>query len=272
MKITNLPLPASPQRSSVRTQTIQFTVSHHMTIVGRGDGLALEACRATWRTRQASAHYGVDGKRVARFVPDSMAAWATADRHGNHAGVSIEHANSTGGPRWRLAADTLTTGARLVAELHVKHRLGRPVKDVTMRRHSDFFPTACPGPFFADAWSEYVRQAQQFYDQITGTGKDEFDMASLDDLRKIVREEVRKEVADIQRNAERVAPWLPGRKGVAPDGAQWGRVVRALNAASAFDADALAVAIAGKLPAGSDRDLETTKRAIREVLTEGVGS
>lgn len=272
MKIASLPLPASPQRASQRTESIQFTVSHHMTIIGRGDGLALQACRATWRTREASAHYGVDGKRVAQFLPDYLAAWATANRHGNHAGISIEHANATGGPEWRLSADTLLTGAQLVAEMHVRHRLGRPVKNVTMRRHSDFFATACPGPFFKSGWDAYVWQAQQHYDRITGTGKDEFDMASLDDLRKIVREEVRSEVADIQRNALRLSPWLPGREGVGKDGEQWPRILRALNATSGFDADALAAAIAGKLPEGDARDLETTKRAIREVLTEGVGS
>lgn len=190
MKITSLPLPASPQRASQRTESIQFTVSHHMTIIGSGDGLALQACRATWRTREASAQYGVDGKRVAQFLPDSVAAWATANRHGNHAGLSIEHANSTGGPSWQLSPDTLLTGAQLVAELHVRHKLGRPVKNVTMRRHSDFFATACPGPFFADGWDNYVWQAQQHYDRITNPTPERtwFDMATKAELKQALRE------------------------------------------------------------------------------------
>ncbi len=38
------------------------------------------------------------------------------------------------------------------------------------------------------------------------------------------------------------------------------------------DVDAIATALAAKLPTGDPRDLETTKQAIREVLTEGTGA
>jgi len=178
LKIKQIPLPRSPRRSSTRQRKIAFTVSHHSTVIGNGNGLANSALRDIWRTREASAHYGVDGAQVAQLLSRSVAAWSTADFIGNHAGVSIEHANSSGPPSWRLSALTLLTGAQLVAEIHVAEGLGRPVRDRTMKRHSNFSATACPGPFFGHGWANYCHQAQQHYDRIiNGTDTTEDDMS-----------------------------------------------------------------------------------------------
>lgn len=152
----------SPRRSKVA-----FIVAHHMTVLGDGKGKANDACYSIWQTREASAHYGVDGSHVMQFVWDNNAAWATANTTGNHAGISIEHANSTIGPKWEISETTWKTGAKLAAYLHVTHKLGRPVAGTTLRRHSDFFATSCPGPFMASIWNKYVKEAQRVYDSIT---------------------------------------------------------------------------------------------------------
>lgn len=149
-----------------RRGKIKFVVAHHMTIKGSGNGAANDACFNVWQSRPASAHYGVDGDYVRQFVWDGNAAWATANTTGNHSGISIEHANSTVGPSWKIADETWKTGARLAAHLHKAYGLGRPVSGKTLRRHRDFFPTACPGPYFDSIWSDYVREAQRVYDQI----------------------------------------------------------------------------------------------------------
>lgn len=160
----------SPRRGRVR-----FVVAHHMTIIGTGNGSALDACYRTWQNREASAHYGVDGNLVRQFVWDGNAAWSTGNSTGNHDGISIEHANSTAGPGWNVSATTWKNGARLAAHLHVAYKLGRPTSTGngsggTLRKHSSFTATACPGPFFASIWSQYVREAQRVYDEIV-TGK-----------------------------------------------------------------------------------------------------
>lgn len=152
----------SPRRSKVA-----FVVAHHSTMRGRGDGKVNSEMYNVWQNRQASAHYGVDGDYVMQFVWDKNAAWSTANSNGNHAGISIEHANSSLGPKWTISERTWKNGARLAAHLHVTHKLGRPVGGKTMRRHSDFFATACPGPFMASIWSQYVKEAQAEYDRIT---------------------------------------------------------------------------------------------------------
>lgn len=162
-------LPAVPDRTtSPRRQKIQFVVAHHMAMIGRGDGKANEACMRAWKTREASAHYGVDGKFVNQFVWDKDEAWATANSLGNQAGISIEHANSTAGPSWQVSEQTWKTGAKVAAYLHVLYKLGRPVANKTLRRHKDFFATACPGPYLGGSqWDEYVAEAQRVYDVAT---------------------------------------------------------------------------------------------------------
>lgn len=167
-------LPADPPRYNVPRQLrIQFVVVHHMTVLGVGNGSALDTCVNIWRTREASAHYGVDGALVRQFVYDDWAAWATADWNGNHAGISIEHANSAVGDAsgWPVAEVTWKTGARLAAYLHKHYDLGRPWSnadgsDGTLRQHGSFFATGCPGPFLRSIWSEYVTEAARVYDQI----------------------------------------------------------------------------------------------------------
>lgn len=147
------------------SRKITCVVVHHMTIKGDGKGKALDACYRTWQSREASAHYGVDGSRVRKFVRDRDRAWATGSASGNQASISIEHANSSLAPLWRVRSRTWKTGARLAAFLHIKHKLGRPVDGKTLRKHSSFTATACPGPYLGKlVWKRYVREAQKQYD------------------------------------------------------------------------------------------------------------
>jgi hypothetical protein len=159
------PLPNLSKRSSTRREKIQFVVIHHMTIVGKGDGSANTACINTWGNREASAHYGVDGVNVAQFVWDNLAAWATANQHGNHAGISIEHANSKAAPSWTVSDDTWKTGAKLVAHLCLAYKLGRPKAGKNLFRHADFFATSCAGPYLGSKiYKAYEAEAQRVYD------------------------------------------------------------------------------------------------------------
>lgn len=148
---------------------LKFVVVHHMMVVGNGDGRANDACFNIWQTREASAHYGVDGRFVRQFVNDTDYAWATGNTFGNEHGISIEHANTTLAPNYEVSDETIQTGARLVAHLHKAYNLGRPVDGVTLKQHRNFFGTACPGPTLGERrWPEYVATAQAIYDQITG--------------------------------------------------------------------------------------------------------
>lgn len=160
-----------------KTKKVKFIVIHHMTVISKGDGSANDKCYKIWQNRRASAHYGVDGKFVRQFVWDKDYAWATGNSEGNKHGISIEHANLTGvkdnanvrSPKnWTVSSDTWKTGARLAAQLHKNYGLGRPKDGVTLRKHSSFKATACPGPYLGGKiWDKYVKETQRVYDEIT---------------------------------------------------------------------------------------------------------
>jgi len=153
------------------SKNVQCIVVHHSTIVGDGSGSALTTMYNVWQSRPASAHYGVDGNLVRQYVWDKDYAWATGSTWGNRYGISIEHMNSTRGPGWRVSKKTWKTGARLAAQLHVHYGLGKPRAGKTLRKHSSFTSTACPGPYLGGRiWKKYVRETRRAYKQIKGSG------------------------------------------------------------------------------------------------------
>lgn len=162
--------------SPLAGRDIDCVVVHHMTITGLdGATNALTACYKVWQDRQASAHYGVQGQQIRQYVWDKDYAWATGSTQGNLHGISIEHTNTTREPNWLVSTLTWKTGAKLAAAIHVKYKLGRPVKDKTIRKHSSFTSTACPGPYLGRAtkagdgpWDLYVKEAQRQYDLMVG--------------------------------------------------------------------------------------------------------
>jgi hypothetical protein len=156
------------------SRDIDFVVVHHMVIQDKDllDDEALDACYKIWQVRAASAHYGVEELFVRQFVWDTNMAWATGTALGNEKGISIEHVNKllnvTGTINdYTISERTWKNGAKLAAYLHKVHKLGRPVKNKTLRKHSSFKATACPGPYMDKIWDQYVAEAQRVYDLIT---------------------------------------------------------------------------------------------------------
>lgn len=154
---------------------VEYVVVHHMVVKDRdvNDDDALDTVYNIWQSRPASAHYGVDGKFIGQFVWDKDYAWATGNTLGNLHGISIEHVNSTldePGTKndYKISEETWKNGAKLAAHIHKVYGLGRPVKNKTIRKHSSFSSTQCPGPYMAKIWDDYVNHAKKVYDEITG--------------------------------------------------------------------------------------------------------
>lgn len=163
-----------PRNYSKRTGTIQFFAIHHMIILNRNknDNEANRACYDTWinQGREASANYGVDGDFVDQFVYDGNAAWANANYWANHNCLSIEHANATfdePGTNNDYVIDdrTFFNGARLVANGHLKFNI-TPKRNVTVRKHKEFYATGCPGPYMDRNWDRYFDLMMDIYNQI----------------------------------------------------------------------------------------------------------
>lgn len=154
-----------------RQRKIRFVVIHHMIVLNRdyAKNDATRACYDIWinQGRQASANYGVDGDFVDQFVYDGNASWANANYEANHSSITIEHANKTldmpGTANDYLIDDkTFFTGAKLTAYVHLKYGI-TPKFNVSVRKHSHFHPTACPGPYMDRNWRRYFDLMHDIY-------------------------------------------------------------------------------------------------------------
>lgn len=154
-------------------EKIQYFTVHHMIILDRGakDESPLEACRNVWiNGRQASAHYGVSGDFVHQYVYDDNTAWSNADLISNRRSIAVEHANKTlDEPGWEndyvIDEKTFFSGARLIANGHRLHNL-KPKFGETVRKHSEFTSTACPGPYFDRNYRRYFDLMHDIYNTL----------------------------------------------------------------------------------------------------------
>lgn len=133
-----------------------------------------------------SAHFVISGRDVKRLVDVSEAAW--------HAGHGPTNGRSVGfelDPR--NPAHTLETVAQIIHEIEVLYGV-----DLEVIRHMDVSQTGCPG-IYRGKINEIVSLSNgitsnkivSLSNGITQkTTKDEFDMASLNDLRKVLNEVV----------------------------------------------------------------------------------
>lgn len=143
---------------------IDKIVIHH----NAGD-LSIKDCWDVWRTRQASAHYQVQGDgRIGQLVWDRDTAWHAGNLAVNQTSIGIEHANNNTRD-WTISDETLENGAHLVAALCVYYKLGRPQWGKNVYPHQRFSATACPGAIAGAQKAKYMERAQYWYDQMTGT-------------------------------------------------------------------------------------------------------
>lgn len=121
-----------------------------------------------------SAHFVISGREVKRLVGVSEAAWHAG--HGPTNGRSVGFELDPRNPK-----HTLETVAQIIHEIEVLYGV-----DLTVIRHMDVSQTGCPG-IYRDKINEIVSLSNGIGKKTT---KDEFDMASLNDLSKVLNEVV----------------------------------------------------------------------------------
>jgi hypothetical protein len=138
------------------------SVTFHMN-AGR---LSLAGILDVWKTRPASAHFQSDSSgRIGQYVGVQEYAWATGNTTGNIESISIEMANSTLSPTWRVAEATWKSAARLAGWLFANVIDGRPRpsrSNVFVHKH--WKATDCAGPYIDSIFPELLREVQQWYD------------------------------------------------------------------------------------------------------------
>ena len=167
-----------------RAVKVEKITRHHMG--GIGD---TRQCWNWWQTRPASAHFAVDRTgKVGQLVREEDTAHSNASPASNAVSITIEHSNSAGPDQdWPISNATIDGGARLAAELCIKHGLGRPLFGKNIDDHKDHSATACPyhlangGKYHA----RWMRVAQEHYDKLA-TQSEEDDMTPAQE--KMLRE------------------------------------------------------------------------------------
>ena len=173
LEFKNMLLPSHLYNKGRAGHKIEYFTIHHMIILDNQtrDESPLVACRNVWvNGRQASAHYGVSGDFVGQYVWDNDTAFANANLESNRRTIAVEHANKTldmpGTENDYLVDEkTFFTGARLIAHGHHRFNL-KPQRNVTVRRHGEFTPTACPGPYMNRNYNRYFDLMHDIYNTI----------------------------------------------------------------------------------------------------------
>ena len=173
LEFDNMLLPSNLYNKGRAGHKVEYFTIHHMIILDKEtkDKSPLVACRNVWiNGRQASAHYGVSGDFVAQYVFDDDTAWANGNLDSNRRSIAVEHANKTldmpGTENDYLVDEkTFFSGARLIAHGHHRFNL-KPKRNVTVRRHGEFTPTACPGPYMNRNYNRYFDLMHDIYNTI----------------------------------------------------------------------------------------------------------
>ena len=140
----------------LRSHAIDTVTIHHM-----AGNLSVQTCGNLFHRKNGSSNYGINGKDIALYVPESNGAWTSSNKANDMRAITIECANDILAPYWTISADTMTSLINLLADIckrnnipalvwsdnkqdRINHRNG-----CNMTLHKDFSSTACPGPFLS---------------------------------------------------------------------------------------------------------------------------
>ena len=148
-----------PRTHAIDTVTIHHTAAAGVSAAAIGQSFLPEA-------RKASANYGigVDGQ-IVLIVPEDKRAITSSSSANDNRAVTIEVANSAGGPDWPVSSASYTSLILLltdvcrrnhIPELRWKNdpKLIGQIDKQNMTLHKWFVATACPGPWLTDRMGE----------------------------------------------------------------------------------------------------------------------
>lgn len=138
-----------------------------VTLHHNGGRLTHDGVMSTWTSREASAHFNIDAAgTAAQFVRLNEYAWATGSTEGNRRSISIEMANETVGPEWRVGEYTWRYAARLAAWIHANVFGWRPSRE-SLVVHHHWSNTACAGPYIDKMFDRILEATINYYNEFT---------------------------------------------------------------------------------------------------------
>ena len=165
MGYTNSPLVVytklSPNCSKPRNHDIDRITIHHMAWVKA----TIEQCGASFANpnREASSNYGIgyDG-RIGLYVEEKNRAWTSSSASNDNRAVTIEVANSTGAPDWKVSDASYKALVDLVTDICIRNGKTKIIwfgdkdkalnyqpkqNEMVMTVHRYFSSTSCPGSY-----------------------------------------------------------------------------------------------------------------------------
>ena len=103
-------------------------------------------------SRKASSNYGVDNRgRVGMYVEEKNRAWTSSSSDNDNQAVTIEVANITGAPDWKVSDIALNKTIDLCVDICKRNNIKRlnftGDKTGNLTMHKMFANTSCPGPY-----------------------------------------------------------------------------------------------------------------------------
>ena len=139
----------SPNSSNPRNKPITKITIHHV-----AGNLTVEQVGNIFapKERKASSNYGVDNHgRVGMYVEEKNRAWASSSSDNDNQAVTIEVANITGAPDWKVSDIALNKTIDLCVDICKRNNIKRlnftGDKTGNLTMHKMFTNTSCPGPY-----------------------------------------------------------------------------------------------------------------------------
>jgi hypothetical protein len=152
----------SPNSSNPRNAKINAIVIHHM-----AGNLTVEKCGEVFAptSRQASSNYGVgtDG-RIGCYVEEENRAWTSGNREIDNRAITIEVANCSGDPDWKVSDQALESTIALCYD--VCRRYGFKLtytgdKSGSLHMHKWYQATGCPGPYLESKFAYIAEEVNK---------------------------------------------------------------------------------------------------------------
>lgn len=141
---------------------------HHMAGI-----LTVEQCGNVFKTREASAHYGIDGKgRIGQYVLEENAAWHCANKEYNQRSIGIELANDGGAKtNWHVSDKAIAKCIDLIVDICKRNGIkkinytGNLNGNLCM--HCWTASTSCPGGYLKTKFKYIAEQVNKKLDTST---------------------------------------------------------------------------------------------------------
>jgi peptidoglycan hydrolase-like protein with peptidoglycan-binding domain len=152
----------SPNCTKMSNKVNKKITIHHM-----AGNLSVETCGNVFQgSRKASANYGIgsDG-RIGLYVNECDRAWTSSSSANDSQAVTIEVANCSGAPDWKVSDKAYAALIDLCVDIckrnNIKALEYTGDKSGNLTRHNMFTSTTCPGPYLQGKFSDIAAKVNE---------------------------------------------------------------------------------------------------------------